>query len=249
MNFFDIWMNGFFLTPSIAMAEATRSILMVVGVLIAMAAAYLLGSVNFAIIISSKQYHEDIRTHGSKNAGMTNMMRTYGKKAAALTLGGDALKAIIASIIGRLLLGELGAYIAALFCVVGHMFPIFYGFRGGKGVVTVAAAVLMCDPIVFVILFVIFAIIVLGTKFLSLGSIMCMIIYPIVLDRVTWLLHNHPNGYQLFAVAMAILVVAKHHENISRLLKGEERKFSLKKSKKPVEETAPASDAEEQEKK
>ena len=223
------------------MLDSTRAVLMVVGVLVTMAAAYLLGSVNFAIIISSKQYNEDIRTHGSKNAGMTNMMRTYGKKAAALTLGGDALKAILASLVGRVFLGEMGAYIAALFCVIGHMFPIFYGFRGGKGVVTVAASVLMCDPLVFLILFVIFAIIVLGTKFLSLGSIMCMILYPILLDRMTWLLYNHPNANQLFAVAMAILVVAKHHENISRLLKGEERKFSFKKSQKPKEESADAS--------
>lgn len=235
MNFFDIWSNGFFLTQSISMTDATRSVLLAIGVLLSMAASYLLGSVNFAIIISSRQYHEDIRDYGSKNAGMTNMMRTYGKKAAALTLGGDALKAILASIIGRLLLGGLGAYIAALFCVIGHMFPIFYGFRGGKGVVTVAAAILMCDPLVFAILFVIFAILVLGTKYLSFGSIMCMILYPFLLDRMTWLLYNHPNPYQLFAVGMAILVVAKHRENITRLLKGEERKFSFKKSKKPDE--------------
>lgn len=246
MNFFEIWYRGFFLTSAIEMSGATRSVLLAVGVLVTMAAAYLLGSVNFAIIISAKQYNEDIRTHGSKNAGMTNMMRTYGKKAAVLTLGGDALKAIVASLVGRLLLGELGAYIAALFCVIGHMFPIFYGFRGGKGVVTVAASVLMCDPLVFLILFLIFAILVLGTKFLSLGSIMCMILYPIVLDRITQLLYGHPNAYQLFAVAMAILVVAKHHENISRLLKGEERKFSLKKSKKPVEEAKSADSDKEQ---
>lgn len=236
MNFFDIWTNGFFLTPSIQMVDATRSVLLIIGVLVSIAAAYLLGSVNFAIIISSRQYNEDIRTFGSKNAGMTNMMRTYGKKAAAMTLVGDALKAIVASTIGRLLLGELGAYVAALFCVVGHMFPIFYGFRGGKGVVTIAAAILMCDPLVFVILFTIFVVILLGTKFLSLGSIMCMLLYPIVLDRITQLLWGHPNEYQLFAVSMAILVIAKHHENISRLLRGEERKFSFKKSKKPTAE-------------
>ncbi len=247
MSFFDIWSNGFFLTPSIQMVDATRSVLLVIGVLVTIAASYLLGSVNFAIIISSRQYNEDIRTFGSKNAGMTNMMRTYGKKAAALTLAGDAVKAILASIIGRLFLGVFGAYAAALFCVVGHMFPIFYGFRGGKGVVTVAVAILMCDPLVFVILFAIFVVILLGTKFLSLGSIMCMLLYPIVLDRITQLLWGHPNEYQIFAVSMAILVIAKHHENISRLLRGEERKFSFKKSKKPKTDEVTSAEKEEKE--
>ena len=114
--------------------------------------AYLLGSVNFAIIISGKKYKDDIRSHGSKNAGMTNMMRTYGKGAAALTLGGDALKAVISCIIGYLVMGQFGAYAAGLFCMLGHVFPLYYGFKGGKGVVTAAATVLMTDPIVFLIL-------------------------------------------------------------------------------------------------
>ena len=199
-------------------------------------AAYLLGSINFAIIISGRTYKQDIRNFGSKNAGMTNMMRTYGKKAAGLTLGGDAFKAILSCLIGYTLLGQLGAYIAGLFCICGHVFPVFYGFKGGKGVVTAAATILMCDPIIFVILLAMFVIIVAFTKFISLGSVMCMLLYPIVLDRITQLLWGHPNEYQLFAVSMAILVIAKHHENISRLLRGEERKFSFKKSKKPTTE-------------
>ncbi|MBO5898243.1 MAG: glycerol-3-phosphate acyltransferase, partial [Clostridia bacterium] len=86
-----------------------------------------------------------------------------------------------------------------------------------------------------------------GTKFLSLGSIMCMLLYPIVLDRITQLLWGHPNEYQLFAVSMAILVIAKHHDNISRLLRGEERKFSFKKSKKPTAEPVAEADKEEKE--
>ena len=139
-------------------------VLFVVSVAVVIIAAYLLGSINFAIIISGKKYKQDIRDHGSKNAGMTNMMRTYGKKAAGLTLLGDALKAVAACLVGYVLIGSLGAYIAGLFCILGHIFPIFYRFKGGKGVVTTAVAILMCNPIVFVVLLLLFVIIVFFTK-------------------------------------------------------------------------------------
>ena len=197
-----------------------------------MIAAYLLGSLNFAIIISGKQYRQDIRTHGSKNAGTTNMMRTYGKKAAGLTLLGDLLKAVVACLIGYALIGQLGAYVAGLFCMIGHMFPIYYGFKGGKGVATAAATILMCNPIVFTILFVIFVLLVLMSKYLSLGSIMCMLLYPLVLNFIDTLLFGGCQ-YVIFAVLMAVLVVMKHWENIKRLSKGKENKFSFKKSVKP----------------
>ncbi len=213
--------------------DTTRTIMMLVGALLSMTIAYLLGSLNFAIILSHKEYHQDIRSFGSKNAGMTNMMRTYGKKAAALTLLGDALKAIVAALVGYALLGMFGAYIAGLFCIIGHMFPVYYGFRGGKGVVTVAASILMCDPIVFLILLVCFVLIVLATKYISLGSIMCMLLYPILLDRVSKLLTEHTSPFIIFAILMAALVIVKHRENIGRLLKGTESKFSFKKSKSP----------------
>ena len=218
----------------------------IICVLVSAVAAYLLGSLNFAIIISGKQYRQDIRQYGSKNAGMTNMMRTYGKKAAGLTLLGDALKAVVSCLIGYALLGQLGAYIAGLFCIIGHMFPIYYRFKGGKGVVTAAITILMCNPIVFVILFLIFVLIVLFTKYISLGSIMCMMLFPIVLDRIdrsTLFNENPPSGspYVIFAVLMMLLVVMKHWGNIKRLLKGTESKFSFKKSvKAPAEETTPA---------
>ena len=90
--------------------------------------SYLLGSCNFAIIISKKFYHEDIRTYGSGNAGMTNMLRTYGNSAAAATLFADALKAVLSIVIGRLIWGIVGAYMAGLLCMLGHVFPVFYKF-------------------------------------------------------------------------------------------------------------------------
>ena len=197
--------------------------------------AYLLGSLNFAIIISGRKFKDDIRSHGSKNAGMTNMMRTYGKAAAGLTLLGDALKAVVACLVGYGLFGTMGAYIAGLFCIIGHMFPIFYRFKGGKGVVTSAITVLMCNPFVFLILFILFVLIVVFTKYISLGSVMCMLLYPLILHRIN-LLFGQPTPEFIYAILMTVLVVVKHKENISRLLKGTESKFSFKKSVMAPEE-------------
>lgn len=236
-TFLEIMCFGILRNDMFAMAESTRLVVIVIGFLLVMLSAYLLGSINFAILISGKRYHEDIRTHGSKNAGMTNMMRTYGKKAAAMTLLGDAFKAVVAILIGYLFLGQLGADLAALFCVIGHMFPIFFHFRGGKGVVTVAASILMTNPVVFVILLLIFAIIVLGTKYISLGSIMCMLFYPLFLKAFP--IFGYYSPHELFAVLMALLVIAKHYDNIRRLWQGKENKFSFKKSK-PATDTAVA---------
>lgn len=216
---------------------------LILGAAIVIVCAYLLGSINFAIIISGKKYKEDIRSYGSKNAGMTNMMRTYGKTAAAMTLVGDAMKAIVACLLGYALLGQLGAYIAGLFCMLGHVFPAFYRFKGGKGVVTAFASVLMCDPFVFPIIAVIFVLIVLCTKYISLGSIMCMLLYPIILDRMTNILTRIGFGvettspYIIFPILMAVVVVIKHWENIKRLVKGQENKFSFKKSVKAPSES------------
>ena len=216
-------------------SETTFLVLTVLCYLVSIVSAYLLGSLNFAIIISGKQYRQDIRNFGSKNAGMTNMMRTYGKKAAGLTLLGDALKAVVSCLIGYLLLGQMGAYIAGLFCIIGHMFPIYYHFKGGKGVVTAAVTVLMCNPFVFLILFLMFVVIVLCTKYISLGSVLCMLLYPILLDRIDrWLFGGAP--YVWIAALMTILVVVKHWENIKRLSQGKESKFSFKKSVKTTTE-------------
>lgn len=216
-------------------------ILITVGIIMLIIASYLLGSINFAIIISSRSYKQDIRDFGSKNAGMTNMMRTYGKKAAAFTLLGDALKAVVSCLIGYIIIGQLGAYIAGLFCILGHVFPAFYRFKGGKGVVTAAVTVLMCDPVVFLILFTIFVIIVLFTRYISLGSVMCMLLYPIILDSTTRFATKIGFGQEItspfiiFPILMAVIIVCKHWTNIKRLLNGTESKFSFKKSVKTAE--------------
>lgn len=216
--------------------ETLGLVLFIISVAVVIIAAYLLGSINFAIIISGKKYKQDIRDHGSKNAGMTNMMRTYGKKAAGLTLLGDALKAVAACLVGYVLIGSLGAYIAGLFCILGHIFPIFYRFKGGKGVVTTAVAILMCNPIVFAILFLLFVIIVLFTKYISLGSVVCVMLYPLLLDSISRIFTGSPTPYVVFAMITAVVVVVKHWGNIKRLAAGKESKFSFKKSVKAPEE-------------
>ena len=161
---------------------------------------------------------------------MTNMLRIYGKKAAVLTLCGDALKAIVAALVGYFMMGVYGAYIAGFFCVLGHVFPVFFKFKGGKGVVTAAASMLMCNPIVFLILVILFVGIVAATRFISLGSIMCALLYPVVLNGVEKVLVGGSGAYMLFAMLTAIVVTLKHKDNIKRLLEGKENKLEFKKS-------------------
>lgn len=199
-------------------------------ILLCMIPSYLLGSLNFALILSRRFFGEDVRQKGSGNAGMTNMLRNYGKGAAALTLLGDALKAVVSSLIGYVVFGVTGAYIAGLFCILGHMFPIYYRFKGGKGVVTTAVMILMLNPVIFLILLAVFLLIVLGTRFISLGSVMCVMIWPLILQRM-----EGAGAPVLMAMAIAALVVFMHRENIKRLLRGEENKVSFGKKKKPAE--------------
>lgn len=196
---------------------------------------YLLGSINTAVLISKTFYREDIRTKGSGNAGSTNMMRNYGRGASVATLIGDMLKTVISVGIGALLAAEAGMYIGGLFSVIGHVYPVFFGFRGGKGVASAGALILCTEPLVFLILIFMFICIVAATKFLSLGSIMCMMMYPLVLNRVYMLIRD-PAGVPfvptLVSFLLMVLIVAKHRENIQRLLKGKESKFAIKKSVK-----------------
>lgn len=189
---------------------------------------YLLGSLNFALIISKKMFGDDVRTHGSGNAGMTNMMRTYGKKAAGLTLLGDALKAVISVFLGMLLMGIQGAFVAGLGCFIGHTWPLYYKFKGGKGVVTAITLVLCTTPIVGLILLLIFVIIVGFTKYISLGSVMCALIYPLIMARMT----QAGIVETACGILMAVLIVFNHRENIKRLYAGKENKFSFSKKEK-----------------
>ncbi len=202
-------------------------------VLIYVLIPYLLGSINTAIIISDKLYHDDIRKYGSGNAGFTNVMRTYGKKAALITFVGDILKTVLSIMIGWCVFGYLTAYIAGFACFLGHIFPVFYRFKGGKGIVCLTAMVFMLDWRIFLILFVLFIGIVLATKYISAGSVVCSMIYPLLLNRM------NDTGLRLIefvAMAIGIIIVVKHRENLKRIFNGTESKFAFKKSKKNADE-------------
>lgn len=207
------------------------------------AIAYLCGNLNTAIIITRLVYGENIREKGSGNPGMTNVMRNYGWLPALFTLLGDMAKCLIAMTVGTLGFGTTGAYIAGLFCVLGHVAPILYKFKGGKGVSSTAMVVLYINPAVFGILILIFVLIVLGTKYLSLGSVMTVLIMPLVLYRMeAWMypeetLFNSPIKV-FISLAIAFIVVFLHRENIKRVMNKTERRFSFKRTVKRSEVAA-----------
>lgn len=200
---------------------------------------YLLGSINTAIIVSGKFYHDDIRSHGSGNAGFTNIMRIYGKRAAVITFAGDILKTVLAILIGWCYLGMLTAYIAGFACFLGHIFPIFYQFRGGKGILCLTAMLFMLDWRIFLILLGIFLLLVGMTKYISFGSVLCSMLFPLLFNRMN--LNNPFDGVyicQLIAILIAVIVVIKHWGNLKRIFNGTESKFVFKKSKKTAQEAA-----------
>ena len=208
--------------------------------LVVIAASYLLGSLNSAIIISRALYGDDIRNHGSGNAGLTNMHRTYGLGAAGLTLLGDILKTALSIIIAAIFFGfwymggvstHYMGYVAGLFAVLGHVFPIYYKFKGGKGVLVTSAMALILSPIPFLLIFLIFVLIVCLTKYISLGSVTGALLYPVLLHSYYRLvLSNTPNGLTtLSAIILAIFIAWCHRGNLQRISNRTERKFSFKK--------------------
>lgn len=195
-------------------------------------AAYFIGSLNFAVIISKLKFGEDIRTKGSGNAGATNMSRTYGKAAGAFTLIGDIMKTVVPVLLAKYLIGDTFGYLVGLFCAIGHAFPCYYKFKGGKGVAVTAAVVLVMEPLVFLFLLIIFVVTVAATKYVSLGSVLTACIMPILLSNLAVVKYNNSHLGIVFSIINAALVVFLHRENIKRLYQGKENKFSFKKKKK-----------------
>ena len=232
MTFIDLLNNGFanlYVIDNGGVYNSTGIFLTVLAILLCCVAGYLIDSINFAIILS-KKYNDDVRAHGSKNAGATNMLRTYGKKAALLTFLGDFVKAIVVCFIGRLCWGILGAYLAGLFCVLGHVFPVFFKFKGGKGVSTTAGVMLACDGLTFLVIFVLYFGVFLASKFVSAASVMSALMYPFILFELNKLLpesYRVPGFCVLLAMAISVVVVVKHIDNIKRILNGTESKTYL----------------------
>ena len=182
--------------------------------------AYLLGSLSFAIIVSKLTLGKDIRNYGSGNAGLTNAYRTMGAKKTLLVLLGDIAKGAAAVSIGMVLAGPVGKLTAGIFVILGHM------FKGGKGVLVGAVMLAFFDWRVFGIAFALFLLSVIVTKWISLGSILGAVSFPVT----TWVFYRDP-VLTAMALGMAAVVVFMHRSNIGRIIRGKENKFSFKSKK------------------
>lgn len=187
------------------------------------AAGYLLGSVNSSIIVG-RLYRIDIRQYGSGNAGMTNTLRTLGKKAAFFVLIGDILKGIISYLIGLALAGKVGAMTAGTCAIIGHNWPLYFQFKGGKGVLTSFAVLFMMNAEIAALLLMIFAVVVALTRYVSLGSIIAAALFPVLA-----IVYRQDAGFVVFSLLICLLVIFRHRSNISRILNGTESKLDFRK--------------------
>ncbi len=187
--------------------------------------AYLLGSVSFGMIVSKLAGGPNLREVGSHNTGATNALRVMGVKKGLLVFVLDILKAIIACTIGRVWMGLNGAMLAGLMVVIGHNWPCFFQFKGGKGVAVTLSAMLLTFPIPACICYAVGIAVIAATKFVSLGSITLSVLFALIVIVTNW-------GNWLvaaWAIAMAGLLVWRHRANVGRLIRGEENKLSFKK--------------------
>ena len=199
--------------------------------------AYLVGSINFSVILSKKMAGFDVREKGSGNAGTTNMLRSVGKKAAAITLVCDILKGVIAILIAMLMNkifkdsnGALLVQIAGVAVILGHTFPIFFKFKGGKGVATSLGVLIMSNWQIGLICLVFALILIILTQMVSVGSIAAAILYPVL---TLFIPQNYiiPGNYIIYSVILAVIIVFNHRENVKRLLSGTENRISFKGTK------------------
>lgn len=197
----------------------------------AVIAAYLIGSLSFAVIVSKYYGMDDPRTYGSGNPGATNVLRSGKKKAAALTLLGDALKGLAAVLLARCLqdalnLSDIAIAAVAVAALVGHMWPIFFGFKGGKGVATALGVLLALSPATAVVCAAIWLVMAFGFKVSSLAALVATVAAPLV---AFWLM-PYPS-WAWATVVIAVLVLYRHKSNIQNLLQGKEGKIGDKADK------------------
>ena len=211
-------------------------------IILCFAAAYLIGSCNSAIIIIKLLKHEDIRNFGSKNAGLTNVLRCFGKGPALATLITDFLKGSLTILLIKFIVSLAGfegdlmtiGYISGFLVMLGHIFPVYYGFKGGKGVLVAATVLLAIDIKTFAVVIPLFAVMLMLTKYVSVSSITAAAAYPVV----TFVLQRFVSGFEMKTVLIhtglvclnSILIIYMHRTNIQRLRNGNENKFSFKKS-------------------
>lgn len=203
--------------------------------------AYLIGSVNFSVLISKKMAGFDVREKGSGNGGTTNVLRTVGKKAAVLTLIADVLKGVLAIfvawVVGKFVSSNpaILVQLAAIGVVVGHTFPIFFGFKGGKGIATSLGILLLLNWEIGLICLIFAVSLMAITRMVSLGSISAAVLFPIL----TIFIDEHylvSGNYFIFGIIMAAFIIFNHRSNVKRILNGTENKLSFKKKEEKVEE-------------
>ncbi len=225
-----------------------NSFAVVFGMIALLIVSYLLGSINSAIMVSKILYRDDIRKYGSGNAGLTNMHRTFGMKAAGLTLLGDMLKTVLSVLLALFTFGfrysfalciNPLAFLAGAAAVVGHVYPVFYGFKGGKGVLVMSTMALVVSPAIFFTLLLVFIGVVALSKYISLGSVSVAILYPVFLNAYHSFFLKYPPAWTtvLVTILLALFVFWLHRENLKRINDRTERKFSFK--KKPTVEVTP----------
>lgn len=223
------------------------NVMLVLAIVLSVAFSYLLGSCNSAIIVGKLVKHKDIRDYGSKNAGLTNTLRCFGKGCALLTLIGDLGKGIVAVLLSKGICHLLDVslagdekvqfigYVAGIAAIFGHVFPLYYGFKGGKGVLVGVSVFLVIDWKAFCLMILIFVLVLAISKYVSLGSMIsasCCPVITLVLQLVFYT--ERPLWYTILNTVMAAVmgtwVIFMHRSNISRLRSGTENRFSFKKS-------------------
>ena len=215
---------------------------------LALIGSYLVGSINAAVIISKFIAHDDVRDHGSGNAGMTNVMRTMGVLPGLLTLLIDSAKGVLCCLLARLLVfpyvfGTLGfeflrpeyaVYYCGILCLIGHIYPLFFGFRGGKGVATALGVLCVCQYQTALLALGVFLIVFLITRIISLGSIVASITLPAFNAIFASRIDGVPNAVLvqcLLISVITVIIIFMHRANIVRLVHGEEKKLTVKKGK------------------
>ncbi len=217
-------------------------------VIVSMLISYLLGSVNFAIIFTKLFINDDIRRHGSGNAGMTNVLRIVGSLPAILTFVFDFLKSVISVLATTWIVSSVCqdpeivrflSYLSGFVCILGHLFPVFFGFRGGKGIVTAAGMICVTDWRVFIAILAVFGVVFLMRRIISLASISCAVAFPVLTFVFKFLVDSEAFGgdipvanallVTLVALVAGIVVIIKHSENIKRLIAGTEKPIQPKK--------------------
>lgn len=191
--------------------------------------AYLLGNFQTSYLLGKVFMKTDIREFGSGNAGTTNALRVYGKKFAIATLFLDIIKGSIAVIVGKYFLGEMGALLAGISVVCGHNWPVVLKFKGGKGIATTIGVALAISPLIATVCVVIGILIIAKSKMVSLGTLLAIVIWPII-SYISMAFGYYTMDYMFlaFTVVLALIAIFKHRANIKRLVKGEESKLGKK---------------------